>query len=190
MDWWAFGVFVFEMIAGFPPFYDDDVTNTYKKILSGRFSFPSHFSVSSRDLVRKLLQVADPCTVRHMPCYAAQPCTAELQILQADLSKRFGCLAGGVSDIKAHAWFKSTDWNTLLNKEQDPPIKSVWLCVGLAVLRSRLRALLGNMNAYNACRPTVKGADDHSNFDDYSTLPPLKHEFELSQSEQLMFSGF
>ena len=69
VDWWAFGVFVFEMIAGFPPFYDDDVTNTYKKILSGRFSFPSHFSVNSRDLVRKLLQVADLCTVRHMPCY-------------------------------------------------------------------------------------------------------------------------
>ena len=69
VDWWAFGVFVFEMIAGFPPFYDDDVTNTYKKILSGRFSFPSHFSVNSRDLVRKLLQVADLCSVRHMPYY-------------------------------------------------------------------------------------------------------------------------
>lgn len=56
MDWWAFGVFVFEMIAGYPPFYDEDVTTTYKKILAGRFSFPSHFSVNCRDLIRKLLQ--------------------------------------------------------------------------------------------------------------------------------------
>ena len=33
MDWWAFGVLLYEMIAGYPPFYDEDVTNTYKKIL-------------------------------------------------------------------------------------------------------------------------------------------------------------
>ena len=58
VDWWAYGVFVFEMIAGYPPFYDEDVTNTYKKILSGRFGFPSHFSVNCRDLVRKLLQAS------------------------------------------------------------------------------------------------------------------------------------
>ncbi len=57
VDWWAFGVFLYEMMAGFPPFYDEDVTNTYKKILSGRFGFPAHFSVNARDLIRKLLQV-------------------------------------------------------------------------------------------------------------------------------------
>ena len=45
------------MIAGYPPFYDEDITNTYKKILSGKFSFPPHFSTESRDLIRKLLQV-------------------------------------------------------------------------------------------------------------------------------------
>ncbi len=51
------GVLLYEMMAGFPPFYDEEVTNTYKKILNGRFSFPSHFSVTARDLIRKLLQV-------------------------------------------------------------------------------------------------------------------------------------
>jgi serine/threonine protein kinase len=56
VDWWAFGVFLYEMMAGFPPFYDDDPTSTYKKILAGRFSFPAHFSVNARDLIRKLLQ--------------------------------------------------------------------------------------------------------------------------------------
>lgn len=57
VDWWAFGIYNFEMIAGYPPFYDEDITNTYKKILSGRFNFPPHFSVDSRDLIRRLLQV-------------------------------------------------------------------------------------------------------------------------------------
>ena len=57
VDWWAFGVLLYETMAGFPPFYDEEVTNTYKKIIAGRLSFPSHFSVPARDLVRKLLQV-------------------------------------------------------------------------------------------------------------------------------------
>ena len=39
-------------------------------------------------------------------------------------------------------------------------------------------------------RPVVKSADDCSNFDDYSTLGPLKHDFELSMNEQAMFAGF
>ena len=58
------------MMAGFPPFYDEEVTNTYKKILNGRFSFPGQFSVPARDLIRKLLQVLQtgvPCQHNTMP---------------------------------------------------------------------------------------------------------------------------
>ena len=58
MDWWAYGVLLYELMAGYPPFFDSDVTNTYKKILGGRFTFPPHFSISSRDLIRKLLVVS------------------------------------------------------------------------------------------------------------------------------------
>lgn len=43
--------------ARFPPFFDQDITNTYKKIVEGRFMFPSFFPPVARDLVRKLLQV-------------------------------------------------------------------------------------------------------------------------------------
>ena len=66
VDWWALGVLLYEMMAGFPPFYDEEVTNTYKKILNGRFNFSSHFSVTARDLIRRLLQVQDECALhRH-----------------------------------------------------------------------------------------------------------------------------
>ena len=40
------------------------------------------------------------------------------------------------------------------------------------------------------CRPVIKRADDCSNFDDYSSLGPMKHDFELSSNEQATFSGF
>ena len=39
-------------------------------------------------------------------------------------------------------------------------------------------------------RPLVKGADDSTNFEDYSELEPVKHAFALSSSEQALFSGF
>eukprot|EP00959_Pyramimonas_sp_CCMP1952_P216844 4534851-Pyramimonas_sp.AAC.1 len=32
VDWWAFGVLVYEMLAGFPPFFDDDAMATYQKV--------------------------------------------------------------------------------------------------------------------------------------------------------------
>lgn len=42
----------------------------------------------------------------------------------------------------------------------------------------------------HVCRPSVKAADDTSNFDDYSSLPPIAHDHVLSKTEQAMFAGF
>ena len=35
-------------------------------------------------------------------------------LLVADVTKRFGCLKGGVSDIKTHRWFTKLDWTKLM----------------------------------------------------------------------------
>lgn len=40
VDWWALGVLIFEMLAGYPPFYDTNTYEIYKKILIGYFDFP------------------------------------------------------------------------------------------------------------------------------------------------------
>jgi len=36
VDWWSFGVLIYEMAAGFPPFYADEQIQTYEKIVAGK----------------------------------------------------------------------------------------------------------------------------------------------------------
>lgn len=99
VDWWALGVLIYEQLAGYPPFYDEEPWGTYQKILDGRLEFPSHFSRGARDLIKKLLQ--------------------------SDLTKRYGNLKGGARDIKMHPWFAGVDWGAVVRKESTPPIKPV-----------------------------------------------------------------
>ncbi|KAH7404503.1 hypothetical protein KP509_15G029300 [Ceratopteris richardii] len=97
VDWWTFGVLIYEMLAGYPPFYDEEVTGTYQKILDGKLVFPGHFSKNAKDLIRKLLT--------------------------ADLTKRIGCLKDGVSEIKNHPWFAGLKWQDIIYKVLTPPLK-------------------------------------------------------------------
>ena len=55
VDWWALGILIFEMLSGYPPFYDNEPIGIYKRILSGVIEFPKFFSVYAKDLIRKLL---------------------------------------------------------------------------------------------------------------------------------------
>ena len=48
----------------------------------------------------------------------------------------------------------------------------------------------GKYPACSPCRVVVKGEADTSNFEDYSELEPIAHEFKLSQAEQALFTGF
>ncbi|KAI3352918.1 hypothetical protein L3Q82_019498, partial [Scortum barcoo] len=118
VDWWALGVLVYEMAAGYPPFFADQPIQIYEKIVSGKVRFPSHFSSDLKDLLRNLLQV--------------------------DLTKRYGNLKNGVNDIKGHKWFATTDWIAIYQKKA-----SVFVCVEAPFV------------------PKFKGPGDTSNFDDY-----------------------
>ncbi|XP_071403289.1 cAMP-dependent protein kinase catalytic subunit PRKX [Centroberyx affinis] len=42
VDWWALGILIFEMLAGYPPFFDDNPFGIYQKILAGKLEFPRH----------------------------------------------------------------------------------------------------------------------------------------------------
>jgi len=116
VDWWALGVLVYEMAAGYPPFFADQPIQIYEKIVSGKVRFPSHFSSDLKDLLKNLLQV--------------------------DLTKRYGNLKNAVNDIKNHKWYATTDWFAIYHKNVEAPFI-----------------------------PKCKGPGDYSNFDDYEEEP-------------------
>ena len=55
-DWWAFGILSFEMLAGYPPFYDDNPIGIYKKIVDGYYELPVVIRPSARDLIQRFLK--------------------------------------------------------------------------------------------------------------------------------------
>lgn len=95
VDWWALGVIIYEMTAGYPPFFAENPIQIYEKIVSGHLRFPSHFSVNLKDLLKNLLQV--------------------------DLTKRVGNLKNGVTDVKQHKWFQNTDWMAIYERRLKSP---------------------------------------------------------------------
>lgn len=95
VDWWTLGVFIYEMLASYPPFYDDDPMKTYAKIMNGKVNFPSdNFSKEAIGLVKKLLHQKPP--------------------------RRLGVVKGGARLIKKHAWFKTFSWTKLIQKKLKP----------------------------------------------------------------------
>mmetsp|Transcript_39418 Transcript_39418/g.109642 ORF Transcript_39418/g.109642 Transcript_39418/m.109642 type:complete len:366 (-) Transcript_39418:187-1284(-) len=96
VDWWALGILIFEMLAGYPPFYDENPFGIYQKVLAGRVEFPRHFDVKVKDLIKRLLA--------------------------HDRAKRLGCLKAGPEDVKKHKWFAGLDWDLLLNRTIPPPM--------------------------------------------------------------------
>ena len=95
VDWWALGILIFEMLAGYPPFYDENPFGIYQKILKGAIDFPRHMDPLAKDLVKKLLT--------------------------PDRTKRFGCLLNGAEDIKSHKWFAKTDWTAMFQRAVKVP---------------------------------------------------------------------
>ena len=94
VDWWALGVLLYEMVAGFPPFFAEQHIKLYEKILSGKARFPRHFSQDLRDLLRNLLRV--------------------------EMTRRFG--VNDVNDIKSHAWFSTTEWIAIYQRKVEAPL--------------------------------------------------------------------
>jgi len=59
IDWWTFGILIYECLFGFPPFYEENINEMYISIIRSNLKFPNHkivkFSNNIKDLIKKLL---------------------------------------------------------------------------------------------------------------------------------------
>lgn len=95
------GVLMYEMVDGWPTFYNKNAMKVYENIISGVIKFPANFSANFINLIQSLLQ--------------------------KNPARRLGNAKGGAGEIRKHKWFGSFDWRALLKGQVAspyvPPIK-------------------------------------------------------------------
>ena len=94
-DWWSFGILIYEMLCGLPPFYVENLERMYELIKSGPLKFPKRITLSdeAKDIIKKLLE--------------------------RNVKKRLGY--NGIKEIKEHPFFKDIDFNLIEQKKIPAP---------------------------------------------------------------------
>ncbi|CAG8843010.1 1661_t:CDS:2, partial [Racocetra persica] len=95
VDWWAFGVLIYEMLLGQSPFRGDDEDEIFDAILEDEILYPINMSRDSVSILQKLL-TRDP-------------------------ERRLGSGKSDAEEIKRHPFFKGVNWDDMLSKKVPPP---------------------------------------------------------------------
>ncbi|KAF8337569.1 kinase-like domain-containing protein [Cantharellus anzutake] len=96
VDWWACGILTYEMLVGYPPFFDEHPFGIYQKIVRGRVYWPNELDLGSKEFIKAFLN--------------------------HDRSQRLGNLKGGAEDVLNHPWFEGVDWVALENGYIEAPL--------------------------------------------------------------------
>lgn len=96
-DWWTLGIFLYEMLTGLPPFFDENPDEICRKILNPEpVQIPEAIPLDAREIITRLLD--------------------------REPGHRLGA-KGGAAEVKAHPFFSSIDWTKLLQRKHKPPFK-------------------------------------------------------------------
>ena len=99
VDWWSLGTLMFEMLTGWPPFYDKNLKTMCENILHLPLTFDDKFKLS--DDTKSII----------------------LGMLDRDLNNRLGSGKLGINGVKDHPFYKKIDWDKLMSREIKPPFK-------------------------------------------------------------------
>uniref|UniRef100_A0A4W6EI66 protein kinase C n=1 Tax=Lates calcarifer TaxID=8187 RepID=A0A4W6EI66_LATCA len=140
VDWWGLGVLIYEMLVGESPFPGDDEEEVFDSIVNDEVRYPRFLSTEAIGIMRRLL--------RRNP------------------ERRLGSGEKDAEEVKKQPFFKSMDWEALLQRKILPPFV-----------------------------PTIVNKEDVSNFDTEFTaeppaLTPPRERRTLSRKEQDFFKDF
>uniref|UniRef100_A0AAQ5XM91 Protein kinase C n=1 Tax=Amphiprion ocellaris TaxID=80972 RepID=A0AAQ5XM91_AMPOC len=93
VDWWSFGVLLYEMLIGQSPFHGRDEEELFQSIRTDNPAYPQWLSKAAKDILVKLF-VREP-------------------------EERLGVKG----NIRQHSFFSSTDWNALEQRQVAPPFR-------------------------------------------------------------------
>uniref|UniRef100_A0AAQ4PSY6 Protein kinase C n=1 Tax=Gasterosteus aculeatus aculeatus TaxID=481459 RepID=A0AAQ4PSY6_GASAC len=93
VDWWSFGVLLYEMLIGQSPFHGDDEDELFESIRMDTPHYPRWINKEAEDLLERLFE--------------------------RDPTRRLGI----VGNIRSHPLFNNINWQALERREIEPPFK-------------------------------------------------------------------
>lgn len=97
VDWWAFGVLIYQMLLQQSPFRGDDEDEIYDAILADEPLYPIHMPRDSVSILQKLL-------------------TREPEL-------RLGSGPTDAQEIMSHSFFRNINWDDVRDKKIPPPFQ-------------------------------------------------------------------